>query len=162
MLAWPSYNIIRHTQLTISAASLSTENYLICRTKLFSFRRRYTTVGNIFLLWRWPKKTLKIQIYRSWSVILYYKGHKRSHRLMQKYECINVYLHFVKSLKCHICYTDLRFFCIVNLSLLLTRGFAGQSYWPNLCHGSKSWEHLCSHCGEKYISASTRYLTVFF
>ena len=48
------------------------------------------------------------------------------------------YLHFIKSLTCHTCYTNSCFF-ISHLCIFLTAGVTRQSNWPNLGHSS---EHL--------------------
>jgi hypothetical protein len=56
-------------------------------------------------------------------------------------KCIYVYLHFIKSLKFHIRYTDSRFF-ILHLSFCPTPGVVRQSYWPNLGRISQGWETL--------------------
>ena len=46
-----------------------------------------------------------------------------------------IYLHLIKSLRCHIRYTNIRVL-ILRPTLFLTPGVAIQNYWPNLSRGT--------------------------
>ena len=100
-MCWLDCYFIRNnrTQIT-SVASLSTKNYQINQTKLPSSARVTSWLARFSQFEEYLQKQGKIQI-RSWTLILDTRAE------VCKY--ITVYLHFIQSLKCHICYTDYSF-----------------------------------------------------